>query len=80
MFGIHLSSCSPAHGVGDYYFALRQGINFETLLYISKRPFREISTKFHLKNPWWIPLKFIGEIRALMLAYKFFKQGPRLIQ
>ena len=79
-YGDHLTSVSPMHGVGDYYFALRHGLNYETIQYISRRPFREICTKFHLKNPWWIPLKFIGEIRALMLAYKLFKQGPRLIQ
>jgi len=79
-YGSHLSSSSPMHSVGDYYFALRQGVNSETLRYIFRRPFREISTKFHLKHPWWIPVKLLGEIRALLLAMKLYQQGPRLIQ
>jgi GT2 family glycosyltransferase len=79
-YGNHLTSPSPMHGVGDYYFALRHGFNSETLQYILRRPLREISTKFHLKNPWWIPVKFLGEIRALLLAMKLYKQGPKLIR
>jgi GT2 family glycosyltransferase len=79
-FGNHLCSPSPMHGVGDYYFALRQGFNSEILQYILRRPFREISTKFHLKNPLWIPVKLLGEMRALLLAVKLYKQGPKLIR
>lgn len=79
-YGNHLTSPSPIHGVGDYYFALRHGFNSETLPYILRRPLREISTKFHLKNPWWIPVKFFGEIRALLLGMKLYKQGPKLIR
>ena len=79
-FGNHLCSPSPMHGVGDYYFALRHGIEIETLKYILRRPLREISTKFHLKHPWWIPVKFFGEMRALLLALKLYKQGPKLLK
>ena len=56
------------------------GFSLETLQYILKRPFREISTRFHLKHPWWIPVKFLGEMRALLLAIKLYKRGPRFIQ
>jgi GT2 family glycosyltransferase len=79
-YGNHLTSPSPMHGVGDYYFALKHGLNSETMKYILRRPFREISTKFHLKHPWWIPVKLLGEIRALLLAMKLYKQGPKLLQ
>lgn len=79
-FGNHLCSPSPMHGVGDYYFAFRHGLNPETLQYILRRPIREISTKFHLKNPWWIPVKLFGEIRAMLLAMKLYRQGPKLIR
>ena len=72
----HLKSASPLHGVGDYYFALRQEISFATLFYILKRPFREICSRFHLKSPWWIPVKFIGEVRALLLAVSLYRSGP----
>jgi GT2 family glycosyltransferase len=63
--GNHLTSISPVHGAGDYYYACRCAKGGERLNYILKRPFREIRTKFHLKHPWYIPLKLVGEVRAL---------------
>lgn len=78
--GSHMTSASPIHGVGDYYFALRQGLSVETVLYLIRRPFREIRTRFHLRNPWWIPVKLIGELRAFLLAVRLWKRGPRFIE
>ena len=78
--GSHLTSASPAHGVGDYYFALRFGMCLETLNYISRRPFREIATRFHLRHPWWIPVKCIGEMGALAWAVGLLLRGPRFVQ
>jgi glycosyltransferase involved in cell wall biosynthesis len=75
--GGHLTSISPSHGVGDYYFAIRQGVCTETLGYTARRPIREICTKFHLKHPWWIPVKLIGEFRAIFQAIQLAHQGPR---
>jgi GT2 family glycosyltransferase len=77
--GNHLTSVSPLHGVGDFYFALRQGLSLATLIYMARRPFREVCTRFHLKHPWWIPVKFLGEIRALLLAIRLRRQGPRYV-
>jgi GT2 family glycosyltransferase len=54
--GCHLTSASPVHGVGDYYFAFRQGFNLATLGYVLRRPLREVRTRFHLRRPWWIPV------------------------
>ena len=68
--GSHLTSASPLHGVGDYIFALRHGSGLERWCYIMRRPFREVRTKYHLTHPWWIPVKFVGEIRALRLAFR----------
>ena len=79
-FGSHLNSISPRHGVGDYYYALRWGKGWEKIWYILKRPFREIRTKFHLKHPWWIPVKFIGEIRAIYQALHLYDSGPKLLK
>lgn len=78
--GSHLTSASPYHGQGDYYFALRQGICLPTFRFILRRPFREIRTRFHLRHPWWIPIKLIGELRAFFLALRLFLRGPKLIQ
>jgi len=38
-----------------------------------------VCTRFHLSHPWWIPVKFIGELRAIVLAYRLHKAGPCLI-
>jgi GT2 family glycosyltransferase len=77
--GSHLTSASPYHGVGDYYYALRCGGGGERLGYMMRRPLREVRTRFHLRHPWHIPAKFIGELRALALAIRLYKQGPRLL-
>lgn len=77
--GSHLASASPIHGVGDYYFALRQGVSLATLGYILKRPLREVRTRFHLRRPWWIPIKLLGELRALLLALRLRWRGPKLL-
>lgn len=79
-YGNHLTSASPMHGVGDYYFALRQGISMKTILYIIRRPFREVRTKFHLRHPWWIPVKFVGELLAVIWALLLAARGPRYIE
>jgi len=68
--GNHLTSVSPLHGVGDYYYAMQCGRGWERVWYMAKRPFREVSTKFHLRHPWWIPLKFIGELCAVWMAFR----------
>ena len=68
--GGHLTSASPLHGVGDYYFALRHARGAERWAYALVRPFREVRTRFHLRHPWWIPVKLLAEGRALFLALR----------
>jgi len=77
--GTHLTSPSPHHGVGDYYFACRQGLSWQTLCYILKRPFREVCTRFHAKRPWWIPVKLVGELLALAWALALLVSGPKWV-
>ena len=77
--GGHLGSGSPVHGVGDYYYALRCGRGWDRFRYMVRRPFREVRTRFHLRHPWWIPVKFIGEWRAMALAISLARRGPRLM-
>ncbi|MEM9313882.1 MAG: glycosyltransferase [Pseudomonadota bacterium] len=76
--GYFLRSAKPIFAVGDYYFALRVGRDFERLRYMAKRPFRQVATRFHLRNPWWILPKFIGELRALFLALRLYRLGAKL--
>ena len=78
--GSHLKSASPIHGVGDYYFALRCGKGIERATYMARRPFREVCTRFHLKHPLYIPVKLIGEFRAIGLAFCLYRKGPCLLE
>ncbi len=78
--GNHLASASPKHGVGDYYFALLHGLDGESLWYCGRRLVREVCTKFHLKHPWYIPVKLFGELRALGWAIQLRRQGPKLLR
>jgi GT2 family glycosyltransferase len=75
--GRHLTSASPVHGVGDYYYALRCGRGRAQVKYILNRPFREVRTKFHVTHPWYIPVKFIGELRAIRQAFRLNHTGPK---
>jgi len=78
--GSHLTSVSPAHGVGDYYFACRQGFSWQAIWYLIRRPFREVCTRFHLRRPWWIPVKLAGELSALVWALALALRGPKLVR
>ncbi len=68
--GDHLCSASPLHGMGDYYFALMHGRIRDVLKVHVLRPFREVRTRHHLRHPWCIPIKFLGELRAMWLAWQ----------
>ena len=77
--GDHLASPSPAHGVGDYYFALRHGLGIESIAYVLRRPIREVSTRFHLRRPWRIPPSLVAEGKAFIMAVRLLRRGPRLV-
>jgi GT2 family glycosyltransferase len=78
--GSHLTSASPRHGMGDYYFALRSGLSLESAGYMLCRPFREVRTRFHLRRPWYIPVKLVGEARAFCAALAAWQRGPQLLR
>lgn len=78
--GSHLTSVSPVHGIGDYYYALRCGHGGERWCYMVCRLFREVRTRFHLRHPWYIPVKLIGELHALILALRLYRRGPKLLR
>ena len=75
-----LTSMSPVHSQGDYYFAMRCGKKkYEIMSYVLRRFFGCLKKRFYLHKPWWIPIRLVGEIRGLYKACVMFKQGPRLI-
>ena len=65
--------------MGAYYYILRWGRGGNRAWNLFRRPFREVRTKFHLTHPWFIPVKFIGELRALGAAWRLYRRGPRLL-
>lgn len=76
-FGDHLRHPSPLHSVGDYYFAFRHARGAERWAYLARRLVRETCNRFYLKRPWQIPAKALSELRALGLAVRLHRQGPR---
>jgi GT2 family glycosyltransferase len=68
MWGDHRTSPSPAHSMGDYYFARRHVPRFWS--YVARRLRNNIATRFHLRHPWTIPGKVIGEVRGLVAALR----------
>lgn len=75
--GSHLTSASPAHAVGDYYFAHLEAMGMARWRYIARRMLREVATRFHARRPWWIPVKLVGEARGLLLARKLYREKLR---
>lgn len=69
-YGNPLTSASPAHSAGEYYFALKESAGLEQLSYVVWRMWRSVRTRFHLTHPWWIPVKLTGELRGLLKAFK----------
>jgi len=74
----HLRTSRPTHSVGAYYYLLktrRPGWWREVLW----RPFRAVSTRHHLRRPWWIPATLVSELRGFLLALRLCREGPRMI-
>lgn len=68
MWGDHRTSASPAHSMGDYYFARKHVPAFWR--YVARRLRNNIATRFHLRHPWTIPGKVVGEVRGLLAALR----------
>lgn len=77
-YGDHLRTASPGHAVGLYYFLLRtrpRGWWRDVL----RRPFQAVATRFHLRQPWWIPPVLLAQFSGLAWALWLVAQGPALI-
>lgn len=68
MWGDHRTSASPAHSQGDYRFARRHVPHFWR--YVARRLRNNVATRFHLRHPWTIPSKLVGEFRGLLRAFR----------
>jgi GT2 family glycosyltransferase len=77
-WGDHRTSAHPAHSAGDYYFALHHAPSFAR--YVVTRLRRNVLTRYHLRHPWAIPAKLVGELRGLLLGRKLARGGRKVLQ
>lgn len=78
-YGDHLRTHSPAHAVGACYFLLRTRPEGWLTTFLGM-PFRAVMTRFHLRNPWWIPSVMFAQLAAMAWAIRLWLSGPRLIR
>lgn len=78
-YGDHLTTVKPAHAVGAYYYSLRTQSRRDVLRECLTRPVRAVSTRHHLRRPWWIPATLAAELRGMWWAMRLHAAGPRLI-
>ena len=43
------------------------------------RPLRAISTRHHLRRPWWIPATLIAEFSGMAWSLALAARGPRYV-
>ncbi len=78
-YGKHLTTLSPGHSVGAYYYLLRSECKHHRIWKIIFHPLYAIKSRFHLKHPWWIPITMIAELRGFLLALFLKANGPKYI-
>ena len=74
IWGHHRTSARPEHSVGDYYFALLEGRRGEAALYILCRFKQETLSRFHVRHPWYVPIKALGEVRGYLMARRLVRE------
>jgi len=74
-----LTSSSPVHSEGDYYYALVRGRGWERVMYCASRLFGSTVARFYLFKPWYLPFRLLGEIRGLLSALKAKRSGQFLL-
>lgn len=78
-WGSHLTSGSPAHSTGDYYFAKMNLDPSARLRYVLGRFRKTVLSRFDLSHPWWIPVKLVRELRAMLHAVRLSRRGRALL-
>lgn len=75
-YGDHRTSASPAHSIGDYYFARMHAPSFRR--YVLTRLRKNVLNAYLLAHPWHIPAKLIGELRGLIGSAALARGGRKL--
>lgn len=74
-----LTSTSPVHSMGDYYYAMVHGKGADSITYMLRRFFGSFKAKFYLVKPWYLPLRLLAEFRGLFSAVQAYKKGSNMI-
>lgn len=77
-FGQHLRTFLPSHTVGLYYFLLRARPSKWRRDFLLG-PLRAVSTRFHLRKPWWIPVMLCAQLLGACWAVVMAVAGPKLV-
>jgi len=78
-YGNFLTTLKPSHAVGEYYYLLRSRDTRYKIFRLMGHPLRAVRTRYHLRNPWHIPVTLIAELQAFFWALFFVARGPRLL-
>lgn len=78
-YGDHLTSIKPSHSVGMYYYFLVVKNQHARWRRFFISPFINSATRFHLKNPWYIPITFISQVSGMIWAISLRIKGQRLL-
>jgi glycosyltransferase involved in cell wall biosynthesis len=78
-YGEHLTTISPSHAVGRYYYMLTaRNVPHRATQFLSA-PFSSVMTRFHLRRPWWIPVTLVSELGGMLWALGLRWKGPQLL-
>ncbi len=75
-----LTSAQPDHSVGEYYFIFRHSPGLKKWYFSLRRLFGSLKAKFYLKQPWWLPVRLVGEVRGLIKGFQLAKLPAQLIR
>ena len=78
-YGEHLATIKPDHAVGRYYYRLCTQSPALALAGSFADLGRSLRTRHHLRQPWWIPVTLLAEIRGLLWALRLHSRGPALL-
>jgi GT2 family glycosyltransferase len=80
MYGDHLRTVRPSHAVGEYYYILRRFRARAWLRPLLERAISAVSTRHHLRHPWWIPVTMMAEALGFLWALGLALRGPRYLK
>jgi GT2 family glycosyltransferase len=79
-YGDFLRTVWPSHAVGEYYYVLRHRRSPEGLRRLFGRPIAAVTTRHHMRRPWWIPVTLTAELLGFCWGVRLALRGPRYLR